>query len=869
MKKIGKFLGRGLLAVVIFALIVAAGGTFYFKRYLPQTVAPKSFPQIEGEIQLDGLDGAVDIYRDGMGIPHIYASTTHDLFFAQGYVHAQDRFWQMDTWRHVGSGSLSEMFGKGQVKTDAFLRTLGWRRVAEQEWESLSPESKEILQAYADGVNAYLKDREAEAVSLEYAVLGLLSPDYKIQPWTPINSLTWGKAMAWDLGGNMDEEIERAILLKTLSPEQVAELFPEYPADYPVIVPEMGGQSNRQSPTQSPITNYQSPTLRQGSGQVTNLPALQSLAEDLARMENILGPKGPDIGSNSWAVSGKRTNTGKPLLANDMHLGIQMPSIWYQVALHCAPKSEACPFEVTGFSFAGVPGVVAGHNDRIAWAFTNLGPDVQDLFIEKVNPENPNQYEADGKWADFEIIEETINVVGGEPVTISIRVSRHGPVISETYGPLKDETDPKDPEDVPFKEEAGIDLPEHYVIALSWTALTPSSPFEAIWGFNLAQNWEEFREAARTFHVPAQNLLYADVDGNIGYQTPGMIPIRKNGDGMYPVPGWTGEYDWTGFIPFEELPYAFNPPSGYIVAANNQAHPRGYPYLITKEWDYGQRAARIVEMIENAPGKIDSAYVQQMHGDSKSLNAEVLVPVLMNVPLEPELAALRDTYLGGWDFQETADSPSAMLFEAFWWDLLMDTFGDELPDEYLPAGGSRWYAVMRNLVNQPDSPWWDDKDSEAVVETRDDVFARAFAEAAQCKRCIEKFGKDVAKWKWGELHTATFRNQTLGNAGIGLIEDLFNRGPYVTGGGKSIVNATGWVAGESFEINWLPSEREIVDLSNFDRSLALHTTGQSGHAFHPHYDDMIPLWARVQYYPMWWERESVVADSEGHLALKP
>ena len=655
----------------------------------------------------------------------------------------------------------------------------------------------------------------------------------------------------------MDDEIERAILLKTLTPEQLAEVFPEYPADYPVIVPTIGENVMKVEGQKSKVAADFQPSAFD----------YQSIAENLALLESVLGPTGSGIGSNSWVVSGDLTTTGKPLLANDMHLGIQMPSIWYQVALHCAPKSEACPFEVTGFSFAGVPGIVAGHNDRIAWAFTNLGPDVQDLFIEKINPENPNQYEVDGEWVDFETRTETINVVGGDAVEITIRSSRHGPIISETYGKLKDEVDPKDPEAVPFKDEAGIELPENYVIALSWTALAPNTPFEAIWGFNRAQNWDEFRDAARMWSVPAQNLLYADVDGNIGYQTPGAIPIRKNGDGTLPVPGWTSDYDWTGTIPFDELPYAFNPQSGFIATANNQASPRDYPFLITKDWDYGQRASRIVDMIQNAPGKIDIAYFQQMHGDSKSLNAEVLVPILLSVKLDPELAAVREQYLSDWDYQETADSQATSLFEWFWWNLLMDTFKDELPEEYL-NGGSRWYAVMRDLVQQTESPWWDDKTTTDTIETRDDIFARAFTETiAQMQ---DEYGKDLTKLPaWGELHTATFRNQTLGNAGISLIEDLFNRGPFGTGGGESIVNATGWTMGESFEVDWLPSEREIVDLSNLDNSLALHTTGQSGHAYHPHYDDMIPLWANVEYYSMWWEQESVIKDSEGHLKLEP
>lgn len=865
-----KFFVRLLIGILILALVLGAGGTFYFKSYLPNTVAPKSFPQIDGEIKVEGLDGPVDIYRDKMGIPHIYASTTHDLFFAQGYVHAQDRFWQMDFWRHIGSGRLAEMFGEGQVETDMFLRTLGWRNVAEQEYAALGPDSKAILEAYAEGVNAYIADREPVELSLEYAILtGILNPDYVIEPWTPIHSLTWAKAMAWDLGDNMDTEIERAILLKTLTPEQLDELYPPYPEDRPVIVPVIGEQSSVGS-DQFSVNSDQSSVSGDLSAVSARLPITiyQSLADKLVRMEAVLGPRGAGIGSNSWAVSGKLTATGKPLLANDMHLGIQMPSIWYQMSLHCQPVSESCGLEVTGFSFAGVPGIIAGHNNRIAWAYTNLGPDVQDLFIEKINPDNPNQYEYNGEWVDFETRKEIIQVGGGDPVEITVRISRHGPIISDTYGPLKDQIDPEAPDDKAFKDEAGIELPEHYAIALAWTALTPSSPFEAIWGFNNAQNWEEFRAAARGFHVPAQNLLFADADGNIGYQTPGDIPIRKKGDGTLPVPGWTDEYEWAGFIPFDELPYALNPQSGYIVTANNQAQPRDYPYPL-KPYTYGERAARIVDMIENAPGKIDIAYFQKMHGDSKSLNAEALVPVLLSVKLDPELASIRDEFLANWDYQETADSSAAVLFEAFWWNLLTNTFADDLPEDYWPGGGTRWYEVMRRLVQQPESRWWDDQSTADKVERRDDIFAKSFAQAVKCEICVKKFGRDIAQWKWGELHTATFRNQTLGKSGIGPIEALFNRGPFVTGGGEGAVNATGWPLGKSFEVDWLPSEREIVDLSNLNNSLALHTTGQSGHAYHPHYDDMAPLWATVQYYPMWWEQESVIADAEGHLRLMP
>lgn len=853
---------RRVLTAIFSILVVLALLVGYLNfLWVPQT-AQKSFPQTEGEISLPGLDGQVDIYRDSMGIPHIYATTLHDLFMAQGYVHAQDRFWQMDFWRHIGSGRLAEMFGKSQVKTDAFLRTLNWRGLAEQEYEMLSSESRAILNAYAEGVNAYIAGRQPVELSLEYAILtGLLNRGYTIEPWTPIHTLTWAKAMAWDLRGNMGAEIERAILLKTLSPEQIDELFPPYPADHPRIVPELEARDSIRKPGYSildtRISNLEYP--------ISNL---EDLLSNLSLLDPLLGPSGAGIGSNSWAVSGKLTTTGMPLLANDPHLGIQMPSIWYQVGLHCRPKSEACPFSVGGFSFAGVPGVVIGHNDRIAWGFTNTGPDVMDLYILKVNPANPNQYEFNGNWLDFETQTETVRVAGSEAVEVRVRVSRFGPVISDTYGPLQDDFEPEE-KATPFKDQAGIELPETYAIALRWTALQPGSVFEAIWGFNKAQNWDEFRAAGRNFIVPAQNLLYADVEGNIGYQMPGLIPIRKSGDGRYPVPGWTDEYDWTGYIPFEELPYAFNPPSGYIVTANNQVPPNSYPYLVTTDWDYGFRAARIVEMIENAPGKIDIAYIQKMQGDNRNLNAESLVPALtvLQPRFEKKNESLALQMLQNWDYRNDMDSQAAAVFEWFWWNLTLEIF-DELPKPYRPEGGSRWYEVTRRLLQQPNSAWWDDQTTPNTTETRDDILARAFSKSVE--QIEQEYGKNPAQWPaWGDLHTSTFRNATLGKSGIAPIENLFNRGPFRTAGGKALVNATGWAIGQSFQTDWLPSMRMIVDLSSLENSLTVHTTGQSGHAYHPHYIDMADLWRNIQYYPMLWNEQSITESAEGHLRLIP
>jgi penicillin amidase len=855
MRKVGAFLKRGLIVIVVLGMVLGAVGTYYFRSYLPNTVAPKSFPQVDGDIQLEGLEGAVDIYRDKMGIPHIYASTSHDLFFAQGYVHAQDRFWQMDAWRHIGSGTLSEMFGKGQVETDTFLRTLGWQQIAEQEYAALPPEAKAVLDSYSDGVNAYLKDHDTTALSLEYAILGLLSPDYKIEPWRSINSLTWGKAMAWDLRGNMDEEIERAILLKTLTAEQVAELYPAYPQDHPVIVNQMGETLSKVEGQRSQVElDFRLSTLN-----------LKPLIERMALLDEVIGPAGSGIGSNSWAVSGEHTLTGKPLLANDPHLGIQMPSIWYQAHLECKPVTDECPYNVAGFTFAGVPGVVIGHNNRIAWGVTNVGPDVMDLYIERVNPDNPSQYEVNGEWVDFETRTETIQVVGGDPVEVTVRLTRHGPVISESYGRLKDANTNDDPEFVPFKERAGIELPEQYVIALKWTALAPSTPFQSIWGFNKAQNWEDFREAARHFHVPAQNLLYADVDGNIGYQMPGDIPMRAQGDGTLPVPGWTDEYEWTGYIPFEELPYAFNPPEGYIVTANNRCQPWDYPYFITRDWDYGFRAQRIVDMIESESGKIDLAYFQSMQGDALDMNGPIYVPLLLQLDELSNGEVQAQNLLKDWDFQSRADSAAAAVFNAFWRHLLQNTFKDELPEErYYPEGGSRWNEIMRNLDES--SAWWDDKTTANVRETRNQIIRKSFEQGIA--ELEDMFGRDPANWNWGDMHTATFRNGTLGESGVSPIEALFNRGPFPTGGGESIVNATGWSIQEGYQTTFLPSMRMIVDLGNLNNSVTMHTTGQSGHAYHPHYADMAPLWANVEYYSMLWEEATITSQAEGHLVLR-
>lgn len=830
--------------VLIGILIVILAVSVLLVILIPYNIT-RSFPQTEGQIQVPGLDAPVEVYRDSFGVPHIYANTPHDLFFAQGYVHAQDRFWQMDFWRHIGSGRLSELLGDGLLETDQILRTLGFARIAQEELKNFDPTSKEILESYAEGVNAYLADHQGADLSLEYLVLKVINADYEPEPWQPLHSVTWGKVMAWDLGGNMDGEIEKALLLGSLTPDQVDDLVPPYPEDKPVIVPGFE-------------------VLAEGT---TNVASAESAVEDLFQLtqtvqgkinllDQVLGARGIGIGSNSWAVSGDKTTTGKPLLANDPHLAAQMPAIWYEVGLHCTQEGDDCPYQVRGFSFAGVPGVVIGHNENIAWGFTNVGPDVQDLYIEKINPDNPNQYEVNGQWVDMELVNETIEFGGGGEEQLTVRYTRHGPILSDTTYFGDD-----------FAATAGIDLPDSYALALRWTALEPNHLFRAIWRFNRAANWDEFREGTRDFAAPAQNLLYADVEGNIGYQMPGEIPIRAKGDGSLPVPGWTDEYEWTGYIPFEEKPFSFNPPEGYIVTANNAVADADYPYLIATVFAYGYRAQRIVDMIEGAPGLIDSEYIQNMHGDNMDLNAELLVPILLEIPVGIENDVYRDL-LVGWDYQTHMDSPAGAMFEVFWKNLLELTFLDELPEGTEPGGGARWFEVFADLVQRPDDAWWDIPTTEPV-EDRDFVFSMAFAAAVNETKAA--LGEDAGQWTWGDLHTLNLVNQSLGSSGIGAIDALFNRGGFRISGGSAIVNATGWDAAneEPYAVRSLPSMRMIVDLDNLENSLTMHTTGQSGHAYNPHYVDMTDPWRNIQYHGMLWYREQVEADASAYLELVP
>ncbi|GAA1612418.1 penicillin acylase family protein [Catellatospora bangladeshensis] len=837
-----------LLGVVtVLAVVVAGLGVWSVRR---------AFATVDGELTLAGLSAPVTVRRDVYGIPQLYARTSDDLYRAQGYVHAQDRFWEMDFRRHVTAGRVSELFGQSQVETDKYLRTMGWRRVAEQELALLKPESQQALRAYADGVNAWLAANtdtaslpsgqgdgfaSSGALSLEYSLLGLQNSGYVIERWTPVDSLAWLKAMAWDLRGNMEAEIRRAALqAEGLSKEQVDQLYPAYPLDrnLPIVnggvIVNGAFDAKATAPAPAPAVTPPAPAPLSATG-------LRDLADGLAELPGLMGnADGDGIGSNSWVISGKLTATGKPILANDPHLSPSQPGIWYQIGLHCE-----CGVEVAGFSFSGVPGVVIGHNAKIAWGFTNLDPDVIDMYLEEVDGD---KVKAGDGWEQLTSRQEVIKVAGGSDVTITVRTGRHGPLLSDA-------------------SESLAKLGGRYAIAMRWTALDPGRTADALFALNKAGNWTEFRAAAAQFEVPAQNIVYADVEGNIGYQSPGRIPVRGAGDGKRFAPGWDKAYDWTGFIPFDELPSVLNPDRGYVVTANQAVIGDQYQRHLTDDWSYGYRSQRIYDMIGTAGGKITVEDVQKQQFDNRNGFAPTLIPALQKAP-RPALSQVEknaDALLVDWDYQQGEDSAAAAYYNAIWKNLLGLTF-DELGADYAADGGDRWFEVVRGLLNKPDDKWWDAKGTPAV-EQRDDMLAQAMSAAV--KELAEAQGEDPKQWRWGAMHTLTPTHATFGESGIGPIEWLFNRDTVGVSGGDAIVNATGWSAGEGYEVDAVPSMRMIVNLADLNESRWVQLTGNSGHAFHENYADQFELWRTGRTLPFRFDKAAIEAEAKATLTLKP
>ncbi|GAA3515464.1 penicillin acylase family protein [Aeromicrobium panaciterrae] len=836
-----------VLAVLVSAALIA-GSVFAF------VTVRKSFPDTSGEVRVNALKSDVTVKRDDKGIPQIYADNAEDLFFAQGYVHAQDRFYEMDFRRHVTAGRLAELVGDGALDTDKYVRTLGWRRVAQKEVALLDPKTRALVDAYSRGVNSYISDKSGSELSLEYSVLALTGPDYQPEKWTAVDSLSWIKAMAWDLRSNMDDEITRALSTKDLTVGQVEELYPDVPKNHdPIVTGDdanvYGGTFQEKSPCPEGAFCPVQTEVGLARAAVASLKAAQTGAEALPALLGI----GEGIGSNSWVVDGAHSVTGKPILANDPHLAPSMPGIWYQVGLHCRTLTEACPYDVAGFSFSGMPGVVVGHNARVAWGVTTMYADVADLYLEKVTGDT---YQYDGKALPIETRTETFKVAGGATEHITVRSTRHGPILSD----LDD-----DIEDVGTSKTKGVPQGT-YEVALRWSALTPRPTISAVFALDTAQNWDDFRAAAKLFTVPSQNLVYADVDGNIGYQSPGAIPIRNKGDGRWPAPGWTSDYEWIDAIPFDALPSVYNPDEGFIVTANNQVIGDQYPLNLGADTADGYRSQRIRDLITAQP-KLSVDDMAKIQMDTYSANAAQLVPKLLDVTLDTRYYRQGQATLKDWDYKQAADSSAAAYFNVVWRNLLKLTFDDDLPKGQGPEGGERWFTVVGSILDSPTNHWWDDVSTIGRRESRDDILAEAMRMARD--ELTMRQSRDPGDWSWGQLHRLELVNPTLGDSGVGMVNALFNRGPFNVGGGGGIVDATSWDATEGYDVTAVPSMRMVVDLADLDRSRWIQLTGNSGHAFQKHYLDQAPLWAEGKTLPWAFSPRAITQATDDTLTMRP
>jgi penicillin amidase len=823
-----QWLAAGLLALVASSLWL--GWRNWWRRGLPQ---------LSGRIVLPGLRAPVEILRDRWGVPHIFATSEQDLVFAQGVVHAQDRLWQMEMFRRLGHGRLSEIFGEAALPLDKPARILGWSESAERDWQSLDESTRQLLQSYANGVNAMLI-RMTRKLPPEFRLLRYLP-----EPWQPTDTLVWSKVMSWGLSVNWISEVLHTVLVSRLGAQRAAELVEEYPLEHPVIMAEQ--------------------TVRQFA---------EELHAELSLPEQLAGWPALGMLSNAWVVSGQRSESGFPLLAGDPHLSVQMPGLWYECHLQC-PQ-----WEVIGAGIAGAPGIVIGHNADIAWSLTAALPDTQDLYWERIRQNGSLEVEHCGQWKSVEVRQVPIRVRGWKrPAWVDVIRTRHGPIINAL---------------LPSRSSPAQWFPERIrtlfePLALRHTGDEPNLIARAILKLNRARNWEEFREALRDWTSPPQCFIYADRMGNIGFQMAGLVPVRRQGFGQIPKPGWTDEYEWEGWIPFEQLPHEYNPARGWIVSANHAVAGKEYPYFLTREPLNGYRAKRIIELLQSQPRHNLQSFRRiqlDQHCDAARPFLEMVRQhsdqLVQNSRVRSygQLAANALQAFLSWDLVLDSQSVGGTIYEVWlqfvcerlyrpwlgeWTPFFLGLgFHPVLNPAALPFLDRSALTAIRLLSSSTAAGWCRDESGQPCSVT--ELLALAFADTLAY--LSKRLGRGVHRWQWGKLHRVEFRH-VLGQQK--LLGRFFNRGPYAYGGDVNTV----WQA--SFTPNWLTSTpqgftasyRQLFDLADWDSALAIHTTGQSGHPASRHYDDFIPLWLKGEYHPLLWSRQKIEQFLEGRLVLEP
>jgi penicillin G amidase len=798
---IGKWLRRIVTGGLLVMVVVALAAWWWAHQVLPRT---------EGTQAMPGLKAEVRIARDGLGIPTISASSLADAAYGLGVAHVQDRLWQMETHRRIGAGRLSEAFGEGALETDRFLRVLGVRRTAALQWAQASPGAREMLLAYTAGVNAAIAQLKARPP--EFVLLGL-----QPEPWTPEDSLAWAIMMAVDLGANWQAEALRLRLSLRLPKERIDQLLPPYPGD---AVPT----------TQDYAATYRG--LQLGAGQQSGLDGqLQRLLARAPEAE-IDG-----MGSNSWVLAGSRTTTGKPLLANDPHLRLSTPALWYFARL------EVPGLVVAGATMPGLPGMVLGQNGAVAWGFTNTGPDVQDTYLERLKPDDPGQYQTPDGWAHFDTRSEVIKVRGAPDVAITVRGTRHGPVISDAgANGVADEV-------------LGPKGRPAYVLALRWTGLdTDVDPIGTALAMMQARSVDDFVRAAAGWAAPMQNMAVADRDGHIALVSPGRVPRRRPDNdlqGLAPAPGWDARYDWDGYLPVAELPQVRDPERGFIANANQKITPPGYPHLISHQWAMPYRHQRIEQLIEARP-KHGLDDLRTIQADVKSLAAARLLPRLLAVQSSHPLAAAARQQLAGFDGTMAADRAAPLIYWAWQRQLsrrvMVDEVGDDLYDRMLGQRG--YFDALEGILARDDAWWCDDKRTPAA-ETCGQQAALALDDAFDELKLLQ--GPDPQAWQWGRAHQARSEHRPFSR--VRLLARWFEQ--RVPVGGDTYTVNVGRVSlkpdattGEYYLDEHGPSLRALYDLADPGRSRVMHSTGQSGIPWSPHYRSFSEHWRQVRDVPL-------------------
>jgi penicillin amidase len=831
-----------LVALLILFLVIALFGGFF--TYVYWWLIQRPLPQRQGSLHVDGLSAPVEVIRDKHGIPHIYAATAADLWIAQGFVHAQDRLWQMEQQRRIANGTLAERFGKAALDVDRFSRVIGFRRSAAAEWETLDADARAALEQYVHGVNAYIASRPGQ-LSAEFNLLRRPPA-----PWTPIDVLAFGKYIGWTLCINWESELLRLQLAGQMDPFRAADLEPNYPADNPIIAEGVGSQDAMR--------------LVETAGLLLN---------EYDKIKTWTGPQGALLGSNSWVLGPQKTLTERPILCNDPHLTLTIPGIWYENRLTC-PE-----FSVAGASFAGAPGVVIGHNERITWGLTNALPDVQDLFIERPHPDNAPgnggpgngapgdsapRYEANGAWTEATVLHESIVIRNSDPHVEEVIVTRHGPLISGLIG-----------------DKATLPL------SLRWTGHDPGNIVHAVLRLNRAANWDEFNAALDHWSLPPQNVTYADVDGNIGYRLAGRIPVRAAGLGLTPAPGWNDDYAWTGEIPAAELPRIFNPPSGMIVTANNKIVGDDYPYFLGAEFLPGWRARRIEEMLKTKK-RLGPRDMQRIQLDTTSLYAEALTPFLTQQESDDPYVKIAINMLRNWSYAMEADSGAALVFQYTKLHLLEMVFGDkafagkalagkggelfkrykgETISPFFVANGFSLRAETRLLEllrSEEESAWYTDA-ATGRPRSRDELVMEALTRSV--KRIRREVNATPRQWAWGRMHQIRYIHP-MGS--VRLLSGYFNRGPFPIGGDSTTPNQTSFAPElPPGLVQIVAAYRQIIEVGDWDAMQSITVTGQSGHALSDNYVDQLPMWLEGMYHAMPWSRERVEEVAVHRLELMP